>query len=268
MEGKKERRQAKGEGMSFIETSDGFRIGFGREDLPGLSMEGLTPELLPVLRASSEQGNQRMTANSFVGLLLPYHIHNINNMLVGVLGNAELASMFLPDNVNRAIPKVRDAAESAGGVTRFLRDLSEATHPNLERAANSVSPLARLARFITLACGRSIDTTGLSVLNSMAVPDSRDPAAAYGALLGMATWSVLCLGGTGLLTAESTENSVTLVWKRPTGAGKSMLPGCEMADTVICAAGGLAGRAGCLLRVRRNESVEGSATLGGVTNAG
>jgi hypothetical protein len=253
--------------MSFIETSDGFRIGIGREDLPGLFMEGVTPELLPVVRAASEPYTQRMTANSFVGLLLPYHIHNINNMLVGVLGNAELASMFLPDNVNRAIPKVRDAAESAGGVTRFLRDLSEATHPNLERAATSVSPLARLARFITLACGRSIDTTGLSVLDNMFVPESRDPAAAYGALLGMATWSVLSLGGTGTIEAESTAESVTLAWKRQAGAGKPMLPGCEMAETVICASGGLAGRAGCLLRVRCTESTEGSATLGGVTDA-
>jgi hypothetical protein len=257
--------------MSFFETSDGFRIGFGRDDLPGLYMEDLSSELLPVVRAASEPGNQRMTANSFVGLLLPYHIHNINNinnMLVGVLGNAELASMFLPDNVNRAIPKVREAAESAGGVTRFLRDLSEATHPNLERAATSVSPLARLARFITLACGRSIDTTGISALDNMFVPVSRDPAAAYGALLGMATWSVLCLGGTGSLMAESTDDSVTLIWKRPTGAGEPMLPGCEMAGTVICAAGGLAGRAGCLLRAGRAESIEGFATLGGVTNAG
>jgi len=268
MERKKRRRKAKGEGMSVIETSDGFRIGFGRDDLPGLDMENLTPGLLPVMRAASEQGNQRMTANAFVGLLLPYHIHNINNMLVGVLGNAELASLFLPDNVNRAIPKVRDAAESAGGVTRFLRDLAEATHPSLERAAASVSPLARLTRFITLACGRSIDATGLSSLDRMSVPDSRDPAAAYGALLGMATWSVLCLGGTGSLTAESTENSLTLVWKRPKGAGEPMLPGCEMAGTVICAAGGLAGRAGCLLLVRRTENAEGSVTLRSVTNAG
>lgn len=254
--------------MSSFETSDGLGIGFGRDDIPGLAMENLSPEMLPVVKAASEPGNQRMTANSFVGLLLPYHIHNINNMLVGVLGNAELASMFLPDNVNRAIPKVRDAAESAGGVTRFLRDLAESTHPSLERAATSVSPLSRLTRFITLACGRSIDATGLSALNGMTVPRSRDSAAAYGALLGMATWSVLCLGGAGLLTTEDTDDSISLIWKRPKGAGEPMLPGFEMAATVICAAGGLAGRAGCVLRVKRVENLEGSATLRSVTNAG
>lgn len=247
--------------MSFFETSDGLRIGFGRDDLPGLAIEDPVTELLPVVKAASEPGNQRMTANSFVGILLPYHIHNINNMLVGVLGNAELASMFLPDNVNRAIPKVRDAAESAGGVTRFLRDLAESTHPSLERAAKAVSPLARLTRFITLACGRSIDASALSVLNGMTVPDCHDSAAAYGALLGMATWCVLCLGGSGQLMAEGSESSVTLIWKRPKGAGEPMLPGSELAGAVIYAAGGLAGRAGCILRVKRNANSEGSATL-------
>lgn len=252
--------------MSVFQTTDGLSIGIGTTDLPGILMKGMAPELEPVVRAACEPGNQRLTANSFVGLLLPYHIHNMNNILVGVLGNAELASMFLPDNVNRAIPKVRDAVDSAGVLTRFLRDLSETTHPSLERASVAVSPLARLARFIALACGRSIDTGGLAPMESAELPRNRDPAAAYGALLGAGAWSVLCLGGNGAVTSFSDRGNPGILWRRPKGAGEPMLPGSEMAQSVICAAGGLAGRAGCLLRVEQVSSWEGSALLEGSAN--
>ncbi len=254
--------------MNSFKTSDGLTIGVGLPNLPGICMEGITPELIPVIRAAAEPGNQRMTANAFVGLLLPYNIHNLNNMLVGVLGNAELASMFLPDNVTRAIPKVREAAESAGAVTRFLRDLSETTHPNLERAASAVKPLARLVRFIQLASGRSIDTSGVTSLEDMDAPPSGDPSAAFGALLGIGTWSVLCLGGTGSIDCGRVNGALRIGWKRPTGSGEPMLPGSEMARTVICSAGGLAGRAGLLLRVEQRSSAEGHALLEGVSDAG
>ncbi len=254
--------------MSVFQTTDGLTIGIGRTDLPGIIMKDMPRELEPVVRAACEPGNTRMTANAFVGLLLPYHIHNLNNILVGVLGNAELASMFLPDNVNRAVPKVREAVDSAGVLTRFLRDLSETTHPSLERAAVSASPMTRLTRFVSLACGRSIDTSALTVLDSAVLPGLGDPAAAYGALLGAGAWSVLSLGGTGEVAGFIDRGYPGIRWKRPHGAGEPMLPGSEMARTVISAAGGLAGRSGCLLRVEQVSGLEGSAVLEEAPHAG
>lgn len=254
--------------MTSFKTSDGLEIGIGEEGLPGLRLQPFPGDMEPVVRAAAEPGSQRMTANAFVGLLLPYHIHNINNMLVGVLGNAELACMFLPGDVNRALPKVRDAAEAAGAVTRFLRDLSECTHPSLDRASTQSAPLARLGRFITLACGRSVDSGGLRELETLPLPGNREPGSAFGALLGAGVWSVLRLGGTGSLTCQGRDGSVLLQWARPPGAGEPMLPGSEMASTVICAAGGLAGRAGCILRVSSDSPLAGSAELESVGNAG
>lgn len=253
--------------MNAFETSDGLTIGIGRTDIPGIHPGTVTPALIPVVRAAAEPGNQRLTANAFLGLLLPYHIHNINNMLVGVLGNTELASMFLPDNIARAVPKVREAAESAGGVTRFLRDLSEATHPNLDKAARASSPLSRLARFIALACGRSIATDGLGRLENIPIPENREPSSAFGALVGMGTWAVLSLGGAGTVAGAGGDGFVRVSWSRPAGAGEPMLPGSELAESVVHAAGGLAGRAGCLLRVETVPGIEGWASLESMTDA-
>lgn len=262
-----QRRQAEGGGMNAFETSDGLTIGIGRTDIPGIFTRAAQPAMIPVVRAAAEPGNQRLTSNAFLGLLLPYHIHNINNMLVGVLGNTELASMFLPDNIARAVPKVREAAESAGGVTRFLRDLSEATHPNLDKAASDPSPLSRLARFIALACGRSIATDGLKRLESLPIPENREPSSAFGALVGMGAWAVLSLGGAGTVAGSGGNGMVKVSWSRPAGAGEPMLPGSEMADSVIHAAGGLAGRAGCLLRVEALPGSDGWAALESMTDA-
>lgn len=254
--------------MTRFRTSDGLEIGIGSGNLPGIDMEGVPSELEPVVRAAAEPGNQRITVNAFTGLLLPYHIHNINNMLVGVLGNTELASMFLPGDIDRAIPKVKEATEAAGAVTRFLRDLSESTHPNLDRVAGGVSPLSKLGRLISLACGRSVETEDLQKLDSIQIPESRDPFAAFGALIGAGAWSVLCLGGAGTVGCDCREGAVVIRWERPPGSGEPMLPGSEMAATVVCAAGGLAGRAGCLLRVRQGSPRSGSASLESVSNVG
>ncbi len=248
--------------MNTIVTSDGLTIGIGRSDTPGILPETLNPSMIPVVKAAAEPGNQRLTAGAFLGLLLPYHVHSINNMLVGVLGNAELASMFLPDNPARALPKVREAAASAGAVTGFLRSLSE----NARSLDDPYPPLSRLVGFITQACGRSVAADGLKPLEDVPFPKNREASSAFGALLGMGTWAVLSLGGGGVVAGDGGGDLVRMSWSRPEGAGEPMLPGSGLAESVIYAAGGLAGRAGCLLRVETVPGRRGRATLESMTH--
>lgn len=249
--------------MTRFTTSDGLVLGIGAGSLPGLRMEAVPGELEPLVRAAAEPGFHRIALSSFAGILLPYHIHNLNNILVGVLGNAELACMFLPGDPGRAIPKVRETARAAGEVTGFLRELSECTQSSVQPPATGSRSLKPVAGVVSLACGRSVDSRGLQKLESFQLPGNRDGEAGFAALLGMGVWSVLCLGGVGRVDADRGGDTVRITWERPSEAGEPMLPGCGMALQVACVAGGLAGRAGLSLSVRTDSYRSGWASLEG-----
>ncbi len=55
---------------------------------------------------------------AFLGALLPYYLHSANNLLVGVLGNLDLAGMFMPDT-DKVKPKLAGARVATGSVVEF-----------------------------------------------------------------------------------------------------------------------------------------------------
>ena len=183
----------------------------------------------------------------FSGVLLPFFLHNINNLMVGVMGNLDLAGMFMPD-MEKVAPKLEAARSATGSVVDFIRDISQPPS-SLGTCEIAADDFRRVFTTLKAACGRSVSTEGLDKLDLRAGTPCSDPLSLLNVLWGMGVWSVLCMGGNGSLDGQLSENLISLSWKRPPEAGKSHMPGPEKAPSVLAITGRYAVSSGYRLMV-------------------
>lgn len=190
----------------------------------------------------------------FAGTLLPYYLHNLNNLMVGVMGNLDLAGMFMPD-ISRVEPKMNAARAATGSVVDFIRDISgsfsDSTRSDL---------LQRVLTRIRAACGRSVSFLDLDPRGENWL-DTGSPELLEEVLTGMGTWCVLCLGGSGTIRGETAEGTFSLEWKKPS-SGSSHMPGREQAAEVLRITGSLCLSGGFVLAVEDWTDAGGRITLG------
>jgi len=190
----------------------------------------------------------------FAGTLLPYYLHQPNNLMVGVMGNLDLAGMFMPD-ISRVEPKMNAARAATGSVVDFIRDISgsysDSTRSDL---------LQRVLTRIRAACGRSVSFLDLD-LRGEGFLQAGSPELLEEVLTGMGTWCVLCLGGSGAIRGETSEEKFSLEWERPS-TGSSHMPGREQAAEVLRITGSLCLMGGFVLAVENWTDTGGRITLG------
>jgi len=173
----------------------------------------------------------------FTGMLMPYFMHNINNLMVGVMGNLDLAGMFMPQ-ADRVEPKLKAARAATMSVVDFIRDISDVYDCEKSEFFQNAD-LRKTLLLLQAACGRSVSTLGL---DSISMPDPvpcRDSASVRTALNGLAAWAVICLGGSGSVEGSFSGAILNLKWSRPSSAGKPHMPGREHSATLLALSAGL-----------------------------
>ena len=92
----------------------------------------------------------------FLGMMLPYYLHNANNLMVGVLGNLDLAGMFMPD-IEKVEPKIAGARNATGTVVNYLREIAGAI-PSCENISFDEYAVGKCLILLKAACGRSVNS--------------------------------------------------------------------------------------------------------------
>ena len=196
---------------------------------------------------------------TFLGIMLPYYLHNTNNLMAGVLGNIDLAGMFLP-NLEKVEPKIIAARSATDSVVSFFRDIAEAV-PAESCVSVGKEEIEKCLVLLNAACGRSVNSQGLEGLDTHVSLNCEDPLKAVAALNGMVAWVVVSLGGSGRVYGSSSTGRLGLGWSRPAGSGLSYMPGKENSASILAVAGGLAASAGMALVVENWTEEGGEVSL-------
>ncbi|PIE52416.1 hypothetical protein CSA37_06415 [Candidatus Fermentibacteria bacterium] len=195
----------------------------------------------------------------FTGLLMPYFLHNISNILAGVTGNIELAEMFMPD-IRKVQEKLFAAGSAAGLLVEFIRTLT-GTLGTSGTDVLDTSCLRRVNLFLNTACGRSVSTSGTETMNLDSPLYCSDISQAFAALIGMATWCVLCVAGRGEIKGTAEGRIISFEWEKPKGAGITHMPGAEQAPAAAALAGEAASASGSALIIQRWTDNSGKVSL-------
>lgn len=158
-----------------------------------------------------------------LGSLVSSFVHNLNNYLVGILGNIDLAGLYPDDPVN-STARIADARKATMKIRDFLSELVRYRPRDGDWSPESVLDTAAVAR---LACGRSmsLETEGTGDLpDSLPVPDTAFRAV----LLGLLSWAVRSLAGAGsirlLVGVRPDAVELTVSWERIGGPGTDDMP--------------------------------------------
>lgn len=208
---------------------------------------------------ASLKGNEGIYNSAFIGMLMPYFVHNANNLMVGVMGNLDLADIFMPDT-EKVGPKLSAARNATNNVVEFLRDLSD-SFPSDDCTAFTGDDVERSLVLIRSACGRSVSFEGPESADLAATLPCGSAAKATAALSGIAAWVVVSLGGMGTISYFSGGGKLTFRWARPEGCGKSHMPGSGNGAAILSLAGGLAASAGLALVVENYTKNGGEVSL-------
>lgn len=181
-----------GAGDKTLPASDDFRVvvsgvpGAGAGAHLRLPASGrLAPGVLSVLDAfDSPALAGRLIAAVSAGLLSPMIVHVLNNCLVGLTGNLDMAAMYGWEGEDAA-RTCRGAADAAAGLSERLRDLSSLSEAVSDSASGGGPWLMDACR---TACGRSVDAS----------TDWPVWAVSFSPVcLGLSTACLLSLGGAG-----------------------------------------------------------------------
>ena len=149
-----------------------------------------------------------------LGSLVTAFVHNLNNFLVGIVGNIDLAGLY-PDDSDKVQDRILDAREASIRIRDFLAVLIRFRSRGEEWSKESFLDMAAVAR---LACGRSmsLESSGQELLpGSLPVPD----VAFRAVLLSLLGWAVESCSGKGSIRmgVEAPEGSLVLVieWESP-----------------------------------------------------
>ncbi len=91
-----------------------------------------------------------------VGSLLPFFVHNVNNILARVLGNAELALMYIADQ-KTAGEKLASALKGVEDLRGFIQDLTELSTSGDKLSPWSGDTVSDLEGMFRLFCGRAVN---------------------------------------------------------------------------------------------------------------
>ncbi len=218
-------------------------------DLPGVSVE--SDWLLEGLAALAKAAEAPMVApcdvwsgllvRAMEGMLLPLFVHNVNNLMVGVMGNLDLAALFTAD-ADKCGEKLEGASQAMHSLSDFMSDLGglSGSLPDGESPA-TWDDLGTVCTMGRLACGRSVslDVAPATLPSGRIFEDGRG--------LGGRTLRLICsaimaaalqtLGGCGSigLSADTAEPSVRMQWKR--GSAEQIRTGdSDSAVTALAAA--------------------------------
>ncbi len=214
-----------------------------------------------LMQCAAHSASPDFFSSAFLGVLLPYYLHNANNLMVGVLGNLDLAGMFLP-NLEKVEPKIAGARSATGSVVDFLRGIASAIPGDGFSSFNN-DAMGKCLTLLRSACGRSVDSTGLNGIDISSPLITENPDHAVAAFSGMAAWTVVSLGGSGTVSGSSSQGRIGLKWTRPEGAGLTYMPGSENSASILATAGGLAAAAGMALVIENWTENEGEVSLVG-----
>lgn len=161
-----------------------------------------------------------IVARAMEGKLLPLFVHNVNNLMVGAMGNIDLATLFSRDS-NKCQAKLKDASAAMRRLSDFMADLGAVSQPLPE--PDSPADWSDLQMVLTmgrLACGRSVNMT----LEPESIPGSgevcpncritgRTLRVVCSCILTAALTSVRGCGEISL-AVESERPSVRVAWSR------------------------------------------------------
>lgn len=216
-------------------------------------------QVTSVFQSAAQPDFADLCNSTFFGVLLPYFLHNINNKLVGVLGNIDLATMFIP-NLDKVQIKLDSARHSTTSVIDYLRDISGSIEQN-EQSSFGEAAFNECLELLKLACGRSVNIEGFEEIRLEKPINCLDSARAVSSLKGLAAWLIVSLGGSGKISVRVNKNNITMKWNKPEGGGLAHMPGSEQGSFILLLAGGLAVSAGFSFVVSKWTEKEGEVTI-------
>jgi len=200
-----------------------------------------------------------LVSGCVTGFLMPYYMHNLNNLLVGVVGNLDLAEMFMPHTEKVAF-RISEAKASASSVTGFIRSVSE-TLSSAGRFFNPEESFDKAISMLRAACGRSVRCDDLENMKTTGLLSSKDQPCLNTVMAAAGVWCVLCLGGNGSINGITGSGKITFIWEKPSTSGRMHMPGSENASLILAMAGGLAGSRGYRLIVENWTDFTGTVTI-------
>ncbi len=206
-----------------------------------------SPVIQHLIQCASSIGEPAFFNGTYVGMMLPYYFHNANNLMVGVMGNLDLADMFMPDT-EKVKPKLAGARTATGSVVEYIRDISSSI-PSSDTLSLDHDSVKKCLILLKAACGRSVNCEGLEEIDMSGAIDCTNPSCAFASFLGISAWAVLSLGGSGTVSGSFSDKKLSIKWARAEGMGLSYMPGAENVSSILASAAGLALSAGMIFVV-------------------
>jgi hypothetical protein len=195
------------------------------------------------------------------GALLPFFVHNMNNILARIMGNTELARMYSgrPDTANE---KLDSAMAGVEDLRDFVLRLAELSAMSDSGTSWNSSRLVAMERTLSMFSGRSVDC-GLT--RSRDFPESLPlPAGRIELTVGLiAACAAMMVNGCGSIrlhaTVESGDAVFGVEWKRRPGGTGLITDNRESSAELMATAVACCARFGLTLVLDRWDSEEGSA---------
>jgi|GEM_PF-3133889 len=209
-----------------------LRISFapGGMDLPGVTIgsEWLLSKLLDLTEGAAPlrtpcRGWSGILTRAMEGQLLPLFVHNVNNLMVGAMGNLDLATLFSGQG-QKCSEKLEEASRAMHALSDFMSDLG-----GLSRALPAAGApagwevLQTVCTMGRLGSGRSVNLEvvppDLPVAGSICEGECLDARTVRLVCSSLMAAALLSLGGCGSigLTVDAELPSIHLAWKRGQG---------------------------------------------------
>ena len=167
-------------------------------------------------KVSSPPGREELLhdLHAALGSLVTAFVHNLNNHLMGVMGNIDLAGLY-PAGSEAATSKLSGALNASKRIKDFLSELVRFSPVEGNWTLESLDGVTAVAE---LACGRSVtlETTGSDLL-----PDHLPLSdLAFRALMfGLLSWAVRACAGAGKVRIDVSAGKADAVfcvsWESP-----------------------------------------------------
>jgi hypothetical protein len=145
------------------------------------------------------------------GVLMPLFLHNLSNLLVGVVGNLDLAAMY-PSGSENTSKKLAEGKQAATEVRKYLEGMAGLDSGSSSRYRTATA-WADALDLMSLARGR---TTGIEAAGGPS--PGQDPPAARAVACAVAAVSLLYLRGAGSIRMSSpSPGRLEFEWRRPEG---------------------------------------------------
>lgn len=173
--------------------------------------------------------------------MLPLFVHNVNNLMVGIMGNLDLATLFSGQG-RRCSGKLEEASRAMRALSDFMSDLGRLsrTLPDAGVPAGW-DVLQAVCTMGRLACGRSVSLeltpSTLPTAGPMCEGDCLDARTTRLVCSSLMAAALLSLGGCGSirLTVDADLPSIHLAWKRGPGDATPAADSTGIASTLAAA---------------------------------